>query len=125
MRKQTKIGLLVVAGIVLLWGLLVLAEYIRFRNNKDPFNSNGFRVVNETELCYEALELFYEDENFKYYFSCIQSGTTFVLFDNNKKYTIKEAVNNGLLTITEIMAKIDVMAEPRIIIYKYAKDLSM
>ena len=51
--------------------------------------------------CASAIEYYYEDNNYKYYFTCIKSGSIFVIVDG-KKYNIKEALNNKVVTMAEL-----------------------
>ncbi len=61
-----------------------------------------FAIVDETEICAEALELFYEDDHYKYYFPCMKSSTTFIKKDG-KKITIKEALEKEVITIDSLL----------------------
>ena len=51
--------------------------------------------------CASAIEYYYEDTNYKYYFTCIKSGNIFVIV-NGVKYNIKEVLNNKIVTIAEL-----------------------
>ena len=63
-----------------------------------------FNIIDETEICAEALELIYEDSGYKYYFSCIKSSTVFIEFiSNHLKLTVKEALEKGNITIKELL----------------------
>ncbi len=78
---------------------------------------NDFEIINETYVCDMALENIYEDDNYKYYLSCIMSDTLFIKFNNGKKYTIKEALNNNLVTTNAIIDKgFNLIKEPKYVI---------
>ena len=60
-------------------------------------------IIDESKdtACASAIEYYYEDNNYKYYFTCIKSGSIFVIVDG-KKYNIKEALNNKVVTMAEL-----------------------
>lgn len=60
-------------------------------------------IIDESKdtACTSAIEYYYEDNNYKYYFTCIKSGSIFVIVDG-KKYNIKEALNNKVVTMAEL-----------------------
>ena len=53
----------------------------------------------EGQYCAQAIEYYYKD----YYFTCIKSHNVIVTV-NGKEYTIKEALNNGIVTMDELIA---------------------
>ena len=52
----------------------------------------------EGQYCADAIEYYYKD----YYFTCIKSQYVIVTV-NGKEYTIKEALNNGIVTMDELI----------------------
>lgn len=52
--------------------------------------------------CASSLEEFYEDEENKYYFSCIKSQFVIVKYSNNVTKNVKEAFNNNEITIDDL-----------------------
>ncbi|MDD2505048.1 MAG: hypothetical protein PHF21_02105, partial [Bacilli bacterium] len=55
------------------------------------------------ESCVDDLELIYEDEEYRYYFSCIISDKVFIEFiTTNLKMTLKEALNDNHISINEL-----------------------
>lgn len=52
----------------------------------------------EGQYCADAIEYYYKD----YYFTCIKSQYVIVTV-NGKKYNIKEALNNGIVTMDELI----------------------
>ena len=67
-------------------------------------NSFGFVIVDENEFrpCADAVELFYEDEHYRYYFACIKSHMVYIVFQNGNEHNIREALGNGIVSITQI-----------------------
>lgn len=51
--------------------------------------------------CASAIEYYYEDKEYKYYFTCIKSPSIYVKI-NDKEYNIKYALNNHIVTIKEL-----------------------
>ena len=53
-------------------------------------------------VCAEALEGFYQDDNYYYYYSCIKSDYIIVRYKDGSEETVKEAINNGKITINDL-----------------------
>ena len=65
-----------------------------------------FVIYDYSESCDEELELVYENNDSKYYFSCIKSDKVFIEFKTtNLKITVKEALVNNNITIDELTQK--------------------
>ena len=52
--------------------------------------------------CAEALEQFYEDKDFIYYYSCIKSKYIIVRYENGYEETVKDALLNNKIKITDL-----------------------
>ena len=52
--------------------------------------------------CAEALESFYEDENYTYYWSCIKNKYMIVKYENGFQETISDALKYGSITISDL-----------------------
>ncbi|MFR5856958.1 MAG: hypothetical protein ACLUFU_04010 [Bacilli bacterium] len=52
--------------------------------------------------CAEALESFYEDENYIYYWNCIKNEYMIVIYEDGHEETIEEALNNKTITINDL-----------------------
>lgn len=72
-------------------------------SNSEKFDTKTIRVVNEFkgDSCAQALDYYYEDENYMYYFTCKISNYVFV-YVGGKKYTISYALKNKIVTINDI-----------------------
>lgn len=92
------------------------------KNNSLSIDTSDFKIIDETEICAEALEQFYEDEDNIYYYNCIRSATTFVKFVDGTKMTIKDAVNNKLITIEQLQNKLKENEDIGIIAYQKVKN---
>ena len=69
-----------------------------YDNNLDDWMSKHnykIEIIDETEFCDTALELFYEDELYEYYFECIKSEYVYAKINNKEKYLAKELLNNN------------------------------
>lgn len=64
------------------------------------------KIIDKTKekdfVCAEALEEFYEDENYKYYYSCIKSKYVIVKYKDGFSETVSEALKNGNITISDL-----------------------
>lgn len=71
---------------------------------KDNQNTNGNIKIEDRQKgnCAQAIEYYYQDNAYKYYFTCIKSNSVFVIKDD-KEYTIKYALNNNIVTMQELI----------------------
>ena len=67
-------------------------------------NSNSNIKIEDRQKgnCAQAIEYYYQDNAYKYYFTCIKSNSVFVI-KNGKEYTIKYALNNNIVTMQELI----------------------
>ena len=69
-----------------------------YDNNLDDWMSKRnykLEIIDESETCDEALEKFYENELYEYYFSCIKSDYVYARINNGEKYLVKDLLNNN------------------------------
>lgn len=59
-------------------------------------------IDKSSDNCPQAIEYYYEDNNYRYYFTCVISGSIFVKVDN-QEYNIKYALNNKIVTMDELI----------------------
>lgn len=66
--------------------------------------SEDITIIDNSEgkNCAEAIEYYYEDESYKYYFTCIKSQYVYIV-TGNKRYNIKEALKNNIVTMEKII----------------------
>ena len=101
MKKPQK-GILVIIIILLITSSIF--SIIGFLADKEE--KFEFTIIDETEICAEALELIYEDNDYRYYFPCIKSDTVFIEFTNKKeRITISDALEKNHITIHQIIEK--------------------
>lgn len=97
------------------------------KDNKDNKNNKNNNIINDNQItdtriddniigsnkriiiidkssdnCPQAIEYYYEDNNYRYYFTCVISGSIFVKIDN-QEYNIKYALNNKIVTMDELI----------------------
>ncbi len=60
------------------------------------------RTITENMPCADALEKFYEDDNYEYYFNCIKSEHIIVEYENGYKEDIKSAFKYGTVTLGDL-----------------------
>ena len=73
------------------------------RNNNSNQTKN-ITIIDKSDpdaSCASAIEYYYEDNEYKYYFTCIKSPSIYVKI-NDKEYNIKYALNNHIVTIKEL-----------------------
>ena len=68
-------------------------------------NTKEFIIIDNTEICAEALEEIYRDDNYKYSLPCIKSDNITIQFKDGKEYKLKEVLDNNILTIDELINK--------------------
>ena len=76
------------------------------------YEGGKYTLVDETKkindfTCAEALEGFYEDENYTYYWSCIKNKYMIVKYDDGSKELISEALKNNHIDI-QILDKFNI-----------------
>lgn len=52
--------------------------------------------------CAEALEQFYEDDKYTYYYSCIKSKYIIVKYESGYEETVSDALKNNRINITDL-----------------------
>lgn len=75
------------------FGLIISMDIETKKSIKLVDKSNG--------ICAQAIEYFYEDDNYRYYFTCIMSNSIYVII-NKQEYLLVEALNNKIVTIEEL-----------------------
>lgn len=91
---------------------LVLIRVKLYNDNFDEYNrihNPQITIIDESdELCKKELELFYEDELFNYYFTCIKSESVFIDVKDDKRYKIKDFLNYSIYkyNIDEMLEKL-------------------
>lgn len=88
--------------ISLIFVFLTSVLVVKYRNKLYNDNVNDYvkrhnpkiEIIDETKYCSEALEKFYEDDLFIYYYPCIKSDNVYAVINDNEKYLIKDILNN-------------------------------
>lgn len=82
--------------------------------------TTNFTIIDKTENCNEVLEQFYEDDDYKYYFLCKKSDTTFLNFGkyfngDDVIFTVKDALEKKMVNIKYLEEKgLEFIKEPKI-----------
>lgn len=79
-------------------------------NEKPEPENNNLVIKNITDTtklssnfaCAQAIDVFYEDSNYKYYYTCIRSNYIVVEYTNGTKENIKVALKNNRIKITDL-----------------------
>jgi len=91
------------------------AEYAipLIKNKDEKFSCINFElktvknIVDESKEikdfeCREVLEGFYQDKTYEYFFSCMKSEYIKVIYSDNSKESVKNALKNNRITITDL-----------------------
>jgi hypothetical protein len=90
--------------IISLLGLIAFMTGLVFLVGKKVIESkNGIKIYDATMSCAQEVEKFYEDKKYVYYFSCRKSKSVFVELKNGNKMLVVDALDEGLVTIDELM----------------------
>lgn len=75
----------------------------KINNKKIDTGSKNIKLIDKSQgsMCASAIDYFYEDAQYKYYFTCMKSGSMYLLI-NGKEYPLKTALNNKITTIKEL-----------------------
>lgn len=70
-------------------------------------NGKVIQIVDKTKnikdfTCAEALEGFWNDETYEYYFSCIKGKYIIVKYENGYEETVREALRRGTIEIQDL-----------------------
>ena len=82
---------------VLILGLYKISKSF-YQRNLDEFTSKRnykIEIVDESESTDQALEKFYEDKLFEYYFPSIRSDYIYAIINGTEKYLVKDLLNNN------------------------------
>lgn len=52
--------------------------------------------------CAEALDKFYEDDHYEYFYDCLKSKYIVVIYEDNSEETVKEALKQGHIKISDL-----------------------
>lgn len=88
--------------LVFIFTFIIVIGTIKYRQklynkNLDDYTSKynyAIEIIDDTEICAQALEPFYEDELFIYSFPCIKSDHVYALIEG-KKYLVKDLLNHN------------------------------
>lgn len=73
------------------------------KDNQNTNSNSNIKIEDRQKgNCAQAIEYYYQDNAYKYYFTCIKSNSIFVIKDG-KEYTIKYALNNNIVTMQELI----------------------
>lgn len=92
-NKLNKKDWLKVISVTVIFLIIVLA-FIVIKNN-DTDNNYSIEFIDESTVCKEEKEKFYENEKYIYYFNCLKSDKVYVRFNGKDKYLLKDILNNN------------------------------
>lgn len=97
MKKKSIIILIASGLIILIIGIILLNK------NNIIKEKSKLEIIDATYTCAQALEQFYEDDNYTYSFPCVKSSSMYVKFENGNKMLIVDALEAKKVTIDELI----------------------
>ena len=97
--------IIIIIIILILLGGLILAKLNINKKALTDESKTTYKIIDETEVCADALDIICEDNNYTYYLPCIKSNNIFIEFSNNTKYSLKYVLDNNLISINELIDK--------------------
>ena len=96
-KKLVKVLTPIIVVVVLCFGLYKIGTKFYDSNLDDWMSKHNYKleIIDETESCDTALELFYENELYEYYFDCIKSDYIYARINDGEKYLVKELLTNN------------------------------
>lgn len=96
-KKLVKVLTPIIVVVVLCFGLYKIGTKFYDNNLDDWISKYNYKleIIDETESCDTALELFYENELYEYYFDCIKSDSVYARINDGEKYLVKELLTNN------------------------------
>lgn len=96
--KKNKVIIIIIALTV----IILICALLLFRKNKE-LSEKQIKIIDATYQCNNIKERFYEDDNYVYSFPCVQSSSTYVKFPNGNKMLVINALEEGKVTIDELV----------------------
>lgn len=92
--------LIIVISILAIMAIIV-GIFLSIKNKN--LEKNSIKILNATYSCGNSREKFYEDDNYVYYFPCVQSDSVFVKFPNGNKLLVVKALDDNKVTIDSLI----------------------
>ena len=103
-KLKTKITLKIIF-ITLLVAISIGLVILIFTTNNEDNEINkivDYKIVDDTTSCEEELEEIYKDNKSTYYLPCVKSANIKLVWDNGETDLLKNAINNGKVTIESL-----------------------
>ena len=99
LSKKSFITIIISILVVILCSVMLVKFRNRlYNNNYDEYNkihNPSITIIDESkDICDQALDLFYEDELYNYYFTCMKSDKVYATINNEEKYLVKDFMKN-------------------------------
>lgn len=96
-QKLLKVFIPLIIIIFICTGFYIVGRKYYDDNMDDWVSKRNYKVeiVDESENCESALELFYETELYEYYFECIKSDKVYAIINDTEKYLVKDLLNDN------------------------------
>ena len=97
MKRKTIIAVLISLAVI----AIVIGIFLAFKNKE--LRDNKIQIIDASYMCAQAIEKFYEDDQYTYSFPCIKSSSVFVKFPNGNKMLVIKALEENKVTIKELI----------------------
>ena len=98
MKRKITLAILIILVIS-----FIIIGFILYNKNRELKN-NKVKIIDATyPPCSSSYEMFYEDNVYKYYFTCSKKDSVFVKFNNGNKMLVINALNEAKVTINELI----------------------
>ena len=99
--KKSLIMIIVSILLVILGFMMLIKFRDKLYNDKyDEYNkihNPQITIIDESnDVCSNELDLFYEDDLYKYYFTCIKSNKVYALVNDEEKYLVRDFMKNEI-----------------------------
>ena len=97
-KKQIIILAVIMVIIVGICGVLIKVRERYYDKAVDEHTAKynyNIQIIDESEATDTALEMFYEDELYEYYFSSIKSDYVYAVINGTEKHLVKDLLNNN------------------------------
>ena len=112
---KKSIILIIISVLFVILGAIGIVKFRTklYNDNYDEFNrlhNPQITIIDETgDTCAEALDLFYEDRLYNYYFTCMKSDKVYADVKEDKKYLVKDFLMNEIYNydINRMLQRLD------------------
>lgn len=107
MKLKRIIKSIFITALALIFVGLAVIAFCDLRNDEGatkPVETIDYKILDKTgDTCAEALDYFYSDLNYNYYFTCIKSDSIYLEWNNGKITKMMDDLNTKKVTINSLL----------------------